>query len=127
MLLQMARERAGRGRAPPSSPIGEFIKTQRRLARLSLRQLADVAKVSNAYLSQIERGLYRPSAKVLNHIAHALDLSAETLYAKAGLLEEDPDADVRPDVEQAIRVDPRLTDDQKDVLLRVYRGFAGGS
>lgn len=111
--------------AEPKNVIGEFIRTQRRLARLSLRQLADVAKVSNAYLSQIERGLYKPSAKVLKHLADALDVSAETLYAKAGLLEEHPDADVAHDVEEAIRLDPTLTDDQKETLLRVYRGFAG--
>jgi transcriptional regulator with XRE-family HTH domain len=111
--------------AEPKNVIGEFIRTQRRLARLSLRQLADVAKVSNAYLSQIERGLYKPSAKVLKHLADALDVSAETLYAKAGLLEEHPDADVAHDVEEAIRLDPTLTDDQKETLLRVYRGFVG--
>jgi transcriptional regulator with XRE-family HTH domain len=108
-----------------SSPLGEFIKSQRRLARMSLRQLAEVAKVSNAYLSQVERGLYRPSAKVLKHLAEALHVSAGTLYAKAGLLEEDPDADVRYDVEEAIRMDARLNDDQKDTLIRVYRGFVG--
>ena len=105
--------------------IGEFIRTQRRLAKLSLRQLADVAKVSNAYLSQVERGIYKPSAKVLNHLAEALHVSAETLYARAGLLEEHPDADVAMDVEEAIRMDRRLSDEQKDTLIRVYRGFAG--
>lgn len=105
--------------------IGEFIRSQRRLAHLSVRQLADLAKVSNAYLSQVERGLYKPSARVMKHLADALNVSAETLYAKAGLLEEDPDADVRPNVEEAIRLDPRLSEEQKDTLLRVYRGFAG--
>ncbi len=103
--------------------IGEFIRAQRSLAKLSLRQLADLAKVSNAYLSQIERGVYKPSAKVLKHLSEALHVSAETLYARAGLLEEDPDADVRPSVEDAIRLDPRLNTDQKETLLRVYRGF----
>ncbi len=107
---------------PPRSGLGEFIQHQRRLARLSLRQLADISKVSNAYLSQVERGLYRPSAKVLKHLADALDVSAETLFAKAGLLEEDPDSDI-PRVEDAIRFDPELTDDQKQALLQVYRGF----
>ena len=105
--------------------IGEFIRAQRRLAKLSLRQLADVAKVSNAYLSQIERGIYKPSAKVLKHLAEALHVSAESLYARAGFLEEDPEVDVSPAVENAIRMDPRLTTDQKETLLRVYRGFAG--
>ena len=109
--------------AEPTNIIGEFIRTQRRLARLSLRQLAELAKVSNAYLSQIERGLYKPSAKVLKHLADALDVSAETLFAKAGLLEEGPDADVAHDVEEAIRFDPSLSDEQKDALMRVYRGF----
>jgi transcriptional regulator with XRE-family HTH domain len=103
--------------------IGDFIRSQRKLANLSLRRLASMAHVSNAYLSQIERGLYKPSAKVLKLLAEALDVSAETLYARAGLLEPDPDADARPEVEEAIRLDPRLTDEQKDVLIRVYRGF----
>ncbi len=103
--------------------IGEFIRAQRSLAKLSLRQLADLAKVSNAYLSQIERGVYKPSAKVLKHLSEALHVSAETLYARAGLLEQDPDADISPSVEEAIRLDPRLSTDQKETLLRVYRGF----
>jgi transcriptional regulator with XRE-family HTH domain len=107
------------------SGIGEFIRSQRRLAKLSLRQLSDVAKVSNAYLSQIERGIYKPSAKVLKALGEALHVSAETLYARAGFLEEDPDVDVSPAVENAIRMDPRLTTEQKETLLRVYRGFAG--
>ena len=111
-----------RARKETRSPLGEFIHRQRQLARLSLRQLAEVSKVSNAYLSQVERGLYRPSGKVLKHLAEALNVSAETLYAKAGLLEEDPDADI-PRVEEAIRLDPSLTDEQKDALLRVYEGF----
>ena len=110
---------------PRSGGIGEFIRSQRRLARLSLRQLAELAKVSNAYLSQVERGVYLPSAKVLKHVAEALHVSAETLYAKAGLLEEHPGADLAVDVEEAIRLDPRLTTDQKDTLIRVYRAFVG--
>jgi transcriptional regulator with XRE-family HTH domain len=112
---------------PAKGGIGDFIRSQRRLANLSLRKLAALANVSNAYLSQIERGLYKPSGKVLKHLAEALQVSAETLYARAGLLEPDPDADVRPEVEDAIRLDPRLTDDQKDTLIRVYRGFVGPS
>lgn len=106
--------------------IGEFIRAQRGLAKLSLRQLAKAAKVSNAYLSQVERGVYKPSAKVLRHLSDALHVSAETLYAKAGLLDErDPDSDATPNVEDAIRLDPRLTAEQKDTLMRVYRGFVG--
>ncbi|MGH2692841.1 MAG: helix-turn-helix domain-containing protein [Actinomycetota bacterium] len=105
--------------------IGEFIRAQRGLAQLSLRQLAKAAKVSNAYLSQVERGVYKPSAKVLKHLSEALHVSAETLYARAGLLDErDPDSEVSPSVEDAIRLDPRLNTEQKETLIRVYRGFA---
>lgn len=103
------------------SGLGDFIRVQRTLADLSLRQLGDLANVSNAYLSQVERGLYRPSAQVLKNLAEALHLSAESLYARAGLL--DDDAATAPDVEQAIRLDDRLTRDQKEALIRVYRGF----
>jgi transcriptional regulator with XRE-family HTH domain len=99
--------------------LGAFIRMQRELAHLSLRQLAETSKVSNAYLSQVERGVYRPSAQVLKGIADALHLSVETLYARAGLLDEEP----RAGVEEAIRIDERLTADQKDTLIRVYRGF----
>lgn len=105
--------------------VGEFIKSQRELANLSLRQLAEIAKVSNPYLSQVERGMYKPSADVLKNIAGALKISAETMYAQAGLLDESPpaaDAASR-DVEEAIRLDPRLSADQKDTLIRIYRGF----
>lgn len=108
--------------------LGDFIRSQRRLANLSLRQLAGLTKVSNPYLSQIERGLYEPSAHVLKKIAEALDISAQTLYERAGLLDERPDATSGMDVEHAIRLDRKLTTDQKDTLMRVYRGFlAGGS
>lgn len=103
--------------------LGEFIRSQRRLANLSLRQLANLAKVSNPYLSQIERGIYKPSAEVLKGIAEALQLSAETLYARVGLLEKDPGARPARGVEQAIRLDSRLSTDQKEALIRVYRGF----
>jgi transcriptional regulator with XRE-family HTH domain len=102
--------------------LGAFIKAQRELANLSLRQLADIAKVSNPYLSQVERGLYKPSADVLKSIASALRISAETMYAQAGLLDEDPNAEPR-DVEQAIKLDAALTTDQKETLIRIYRGF----
>jgi transcriptional regulator with XRE-family HTH domain len=105
-----------------SEPLGDFIRTQRSLARLSLRQLADLAEVSNAYLSQVERNLYTPSAQVMKSIAGALDLSAETLYARAGLLDEDAEAPPL-DVEQAIRLDERLSTEQKDALIGVYRSF----
>jgi transcriptional regulator with XRE-family HTH domain len=104
--------------------LGEFIRAQRRLADLSLRQLAELTKVSNPYLSQIERGIYKPSAEVLKAIGRALHVSAETLYTRAGLLDDAP-ATPRRDVEEAVRLDPRLTTDQKDALIKVYRGFIG--
>jgi transcriptional regulator with XRE-family HTH domain len=122
----MAREPGGP--APQGKPgwaaVGEFIRTQRQLAQLSLRQLAELADVSNPYLSQVERGLHRPSAQVLRGIAKALDLSAESLYTQAGLLDKSTAApDAVPDVEAAIRLDPTLGDEQKRTLIDVYRGF----
>jgi transcriptional regulator with XRE-family HTH domain len=108
--------------------LGDFIQSQRRLANLSIRQLSRMTKVSNPYLSQIERGVYRPSAKVLKAIAGALNISAEQVYARAGLLDEaDRDPAASPaGVEEAIRLDERLSTVQKDALIRVYRGFIGG-
>jgi transcriptional regulator with XRE-family HTH domain len=108
--------------------VGEFIRSQRRLADLSLRQMASLAKVSNPYLSQIERGIHKPSAEVLKGIADALQISAETLYARAGLL-DDSNGKVAetPTVEQAIRMDGGLTTEQKKALIRVYRSFAGSA
>lgn len=103
--------------------LGEFIRTQRELANLSLRQLADLAKVSNPYLSQVERGLYKPSAEVLKHIADALHLSAETFFMQAGLLDGNAYHDAAEQVESAIKLDARLTAEQKEALIRVYRGF----
>jgi transcriptional regulator with XRE-family HTH domain len=108
--------------------LGAFIRGQRELANLSMRQLADIAKISNPYLSQIERGMYKPSADVLKNIASALRISAETMYAQAGLLDEKPATDgAAPGVLEAIRVDSRLTLEQKDTLIRIYRGFTEGS
>ena len=104
--------------------LGAFIRAQRRLANLSLRQMADVAKVSNPYLSQLERGLHEPSVRVLQAIGRALDLSAETLLAQAGLLDpDDAEATESPSTEVAIRADAQLTDDQKQALLLVYRSY----
>lgn len=102
--------------------LGEYLRSQRGQAQLSLRQLADQAGVSNPYLSQIERGLRRPSAEVLQQIAQALRISAESLYVRAGIL----DAEVASPhtVEVAIGLDPALTDRQKSVLLEIYRSFA---
>jgi len=102
--------------------LGDFIKMQRELAHLSLRQLSELAKVSNPYLSQVERGLFKPSADVLKNIANALNLSAETIFAQAGFMDEDP-AKAPTSVEATIKMDPNLTADQKDTLIRIYRGF----
>ncbi len=102
--------------------LGEFIRLQRGFAHLTLRQLAELSEVSNAYLSQVERGLYMPSAQVLKNVAKALDLSAETLYARAGLLDDD-EVEAPNDVEHAIRLDGQLTAEQKEALISVYRGF----
>jgi transcriptional regulator with XRE-family HTH domain len=106
--------------------VGDFIRGQREMANLSLRQLADIAKISNPYLSQIERGLHKPSADVLKNLATALKISAETMYAQAGLLDgtaAERSAAGAPAVEDAIRADARLTDDQKQTLVSIYRGF----
>ena len=101
--------------------LGDFIREQRRLARLSVRRLSEMAGVSNPYLSQIERGMRRPSADILQAIAKALRISAETLYVRAGMLEErDPDDD---DVPLSILRTRRLSEDQKQTLLRVYESF----
>jgi transcriptional regulator with XRE-family HTH domain len=102
--------------------LGDFIRMQRDIADLSLRQLAELADVSSAYLSQVERGLYQPSAHVLKGVAEALHVSVETLYERAGLLD---DTERAVTVEEAIGLDERLTDDQKEALVRVYRGFVG--
>ena len=109
--------------------LGEFIRAQRSLARLSLRELAGLTDLSNAYLSQVERGLHEPSVRVLKAIADALDLSAETLLAQAGLLrngEARPQADFVERTEATIRSDPTLSEDQKEALLAVYRSYSAG-
>jgi transcriptional regulator with XRE-family HTH domain len=106
--------------------LGSFIRSQRRLANLSLRDLAARTDISNPYLSQVERGLHEPSVRVLKAIATALDLSAETLLAQAGLLERDVDGDIQAaasDTAAAIRADARLSDEQKEALLAVYRSY----
>ena len=109
--------------------LGSFIRSQRKLANLSLRQLADLTSLSNPYLSQIERGLHQPSVRVLRLLADALNVSAETLLAEAGLLEHGAAAargetDRSPgSVESVIRADGRLDDEQKAALLAVYRSM----
>ena len=104
--------------------LGVYIRTQRQLADLSLRQMAELAQVSNPYLSQIERGMHQPSVRVLKSIARALDISAESLLTQAGLLDEETqDADAPSGVEAAIKADPRLTQQAKQTLLAVYRSL----
>ena len=131
--------------------LGAFIKEQRKKANLSLRQLAELTSLSNPYLSQVERGLHQPSVRVLKAISDALNLSAESLMAQAGLIDaiagtdeatsgqagpyakgpdakgpdaKGPDAKI-PDTADAIRADPRLSADQKAALIAVYRSMLG--
>lgn len=106
-----------------SSDLGDFIRQQRETAAMSVRRLAELAEVSNPYLSQIERGLRKPSADILQQIAKALRISAEQLYVRAGIL--DPEASALLSVPDAIHRDPRLTNDQKRSLLTVYESFVG--
>jgi len=101
--------------------LGAFIRDQRRNARLSLRKLSERAGISNPYLSQIERGLRKPSAEILQSIARGLRISAETLYVRAGILDERDDAPA--DLTAAIVRDPTLSERQRQVLLEIYRSF----
>ena len=101
--------------------LGEFIATQRRSAQLTLRQLAEQTGISNPYLSQIERGLRRPSAEVLQQLSKALRISAETLYVRAGIL--DPEEHATTTVEMAVLADGAITERQKRVLIDVYTSF----
>ena len=114
--------------------LGAFIRTQRQLANLSLRQLADLTSLSNPYLSQVERGLHQPSVRVLKAISDALDVSAETLLAEAGLVDAvnagaeaadagEPAAAPVPATEDAIRADERLSEEQRAALIAVYRSM----
>lgn len=99
--------------------LGQFIRQQRERSALSLRKLADRAGISNPYLSQIERGLRRPSADILKSLARALSISAETLYERAGLLEGRP----TPNLVAAIEEDPAMTARQKQALIEIYHSF----
>jgi transcriptional regulator with XRE-family HTH domain len=107
--------------------VGEYLAEQRKQAKLSLRQLSDIAGVSNPYLSQIERGLRKPSAEVLQQLARALRISAETLYVRAGILDPDDERDTTDrnpaGVVDAILLDQALNERQKRVLLDVYASF----
>src|SRR5690554_7624868 len=100
--------------------LGAYIREQRRSGHLSLRKVSEMAGISNPYLSQIERGLRKPSAEILRQIAGALQISAETLYVRAGILDE-PDGD--HDLEASIRRDPYLDEEHKKTLLHIYRSF----
>jgi len=117
--------------------LGSFIRAQRKMANLSLRQLAELTKLSNPYLSQVERGLHQPSVRVLKQLSDALNVSAETLLTQAGLIDavvadkaktDGHDQDQAapnspPPTEDAIRADARLSDDQKAALIAVYRSM----
>ena len=112
--------------------LGAFIRERRKQANLSLRQLAELTSLSNPYLSQIERGLHQPSVRVLRAISDALNLSAESLLAQAGLIDAmaggnsvatAEDESAVPDTERAIRADKRLSGDQKSALIVVYRSM----
>ena len=100
--------------------LGSFIREQRGSARLSLRRLSELAGISNPYLSQIERGLRRPSAEILQQIAKALRISAETLYVQAGILEAPSGS---PDLTRAIMADQSISEEQKQALVRIYLSF----
>jgi transcriptional regulator with XRE-family HTH domain len=108
--------------------LGAFIRDQRKRANLSLRQLAELTSLSNPYLSQVERGLHQPSVRVLKAISDALNLSAETLMAQAGLIDAmtgdaETSEEQTPQTEDAIRADKRLTEDQRAALIAVYRSM----
>ena len=107
--------------------LGAFIRSKRKLANLSLRQLAERTRLSNPYLSQIERGLHQPSVRVIRLISDALNVSAETLLAQAGLIRQDragdTDAERTSTVEEAIQAEDRLSAEQKSALVAVYRSM----
>lgn len=106
--------------------VAELLRTQRQLARLSLRHLAKMTSVSDSYLSQVERGLYEPSPEVLKSIAEALNIPINGLYERLGWLDDDPEADAAvPGVEEAIDADEQLTSAQKHALLEMYRTLIG--
>jgi transcriptional regulator with XRE-family HTH domain len=116
------------GEDPRVRHLGQYIRLQRQMADLSLRGMADLTKVSNAYLSQIERGLHQPSLRVLQAIAEALNIPADTLLAEAGVVsgQADPTARPKSGTEAAIRSDPDLTAEEREALLRIYRSFVEG-
>lgn len=105
---------------------GEFVRAQRQLAQVSQRNLARMSGVSDSYLSQLERGNYRPSPQVVKALATAFGLEPKQLYTMLGFM-DDEDSLGKPSVEQAIQLDPRLDAGQKDALIRTYRSFVGDS
>jgi|1186.fasta_scaffold09488_3 transcriptional regulator with XRE-family HTH domain len=113
---------------PGMRQLGEYIRLQRQMADLSLRGMAELTKVSNAYLSQVERGLHQPSLRVLQAIAEALGIPADTLLAQAGVVHgaSEPGAESRSGTEEAISSDPALTPEEREALLRIYRSFVDG-
>jgi transcriptional regulator with XRE-family HTH domain len=115
----------GSERHDPLVDLGAFIRSQREIARMSVRKLADVAGVSNPYLSQIERGIRRPSADILQQLAEALRISVESLYVRAGILK--PSKTHQPTVAEAIERDPVLSPDQKQALINVYESFVSSA
>jgi transcriptional regulator with XRE-family HTH domain len=116
-----AHDASGAADHPDFPDVGAFIRTQRERAKLSVRRLAELAEVSNPYLSQIERGLRKPSAEVLQQVAHALRISVESLYVRAGILASE--ARSVSTVPEAIEADPSLTPEQKQALRNVYDSF----
>jgi len=122
----MQYDRCMRDDDPVLVAFGEFVRAQRRLAQVSQRNLARMSGVSDSYLSQIERGNYRPSPQVVKALARAFGMKPKQLYTMLGFMDPEQDADdAVPGVEEAIRSDPRLDAAQKDALIRVYRSFLG--
>ena len=122
----MQYDRCMRDDDPVLVAFGEFVRAQRRLAQVSQRNLARMSGVSDSYLSQIERGNYRPSPQVVKALARAFGMKPKQLYTMLGFMDSEQDADdAAPGVEDAIRSDPRLDAAQKDALIRVYRSFLG--
>ena len=120
------REPTAAAAEDPRRLLGGFIRTQRKMANLSLRQLSALTAVSNPYLSQVERGLHEPSVRVLRSIADALNVSAETLFEQAGLVSDRGRVPDRAgNTELAIREDRRLSEPQRRALLTVYRSYVG--
>lgn len=117
----MTKLKVGNPLGQRAQTLGDYLRDQRRGAHLTLRQLAEQAGVSNPYLSQIERGLRKPSADVLQQLAKALRISAKTLYVRAGILDSDESGE--RDLQLAILTDPVLTERQRQVLLDIYNSF----